>query len=378
MASTTMSSSNALTVKLWSLEAFVDMYKKTCFGHMVRSGSLMRADELDNATAGDEITLNYTGILTGTGISEGGRLRGNEEALNNQAFSMALNVVRHGVLSPSEDTIEQQRTRIKFEKTARELLPKWHASRVDASVFNQLAGVNPTSLTVDTTVYSGADRAIVQGLNSINAPTANRIVRAGGAANDESLTSSDTFTLDLIDDAIEKLGRTYPNVEALDGDKFDCFISYEQFTDLKRDTSGKIQWYTNALSMLEGGMVNGNPILEANHYSVKPVGKYANVEIYTSNRVANGVSSATSATISTVRRAVIVGKKAAAIASRFSGAFEDIAETKGNVPFKFITDEDDYGYLKGVEARMIYGVKKMQFENEDNGSIVISTYAAGN
>lgn len=376
MAVTSMLTTNALTVKLWSMEGFVDMYKNTAFGNMARRGTLMRAEELDNAKAGDEVTFNFTGILTGTGVQEGGTLTGNEEALDLQAFTMRYNVIRHAVLSPNDDTIEQVRTYVPFENRARRQLPAWHASRVDASVFNQLAGVNSTTITVDTTVYSGTQRPIVQGLNDINAPTANRIIRAAGAANDESLTASDTFTLDLIDAAVEQLSRTYPHVEALDNEEFDLYISPEQMTDLKRDTSGKIQWYINYTSQMQGGVTgDDNPIFSASQYTIMPVGKYANVNIYSRERVAFGQNSATDAAIPNVRRAVLCGRDAIAFASSFSGALEDMGETDGNVPLKMFTQLKDYDYQKGIEARMIYGVKKLQFDGEDYGSTVISTYA---
>jgi len=375
MAETSMLTGNALTVKLWSVEGFVDMMKNTSFGRMASRGTIMRAEELDNARAGDDVTFNFTGILTGIGKTEGGTLTGNEEALDLQAFSMQYNVVRHAVLSPNDETIEQARTLVPFQQRARKQLPDWHASRLDASVFNQLAGVNSTTITVDTTVYSGADRTIVQGLNTINAPTANRVIRAGGAANDESLTSSDTFALDLIDASVEQLGRTYPHVEPLEGQEFDLFISFEQLTDLKRDTSGKIQWYINYLSAMEGGKIDGNPIMTASAYSVQPVGKYANVNIIPSFRVAFGQSSATSAALPNVRRAILCGRNAASFASRFSGALEDLKETGGNVPLIFKEQLKDYDYDRGIEARMIYGVKKLQFDSEDFGSTVIATFA---
>lgn len=376
MATTSMLTGNALTVKLWSMEGFVDMYKNTAFGNMARRGTIMRAEELDNAKAGDEVTFNFTGILTGQGVREGGTLTGNEEALDLQAFTMRYNVLRHAVLSPNDDTIEQVRTLVPFENRARRLLPSWHASRVDASVFNQLAGVNTTTITVDTTVYSGNNREIVQGLNTIAAPTSNRIIRAAGAANDESLTSADTIRLDLIDAAVEQLARTYPHTEALDNEEFDLYISPEQLTDLKRDSSGKIQWYTNYLSVLEGGQnPENNQIFTANQYTIKPVAKYANVNIYVRFRVAFGENSSTQAAIPNVRRAVLCGRDAMAFASAFSGALEDMADTDGNVPLKMYTQLKDYDYQKGIEARMIYGVKKLQFDNEDYGSTVISTYA---
>lgn len=377
MSQTQMPTTDALAVKLWEAEGFVDMYKNSCFGRMARRGTLMRAETLDRAIAGDEVTFNFTGILTGTGIQEGGTLTGNEEALDLQAFTMRYNVVRHAVLNPNDDTIEQARTYVPFDRRSRMLLPNWHKSRVDASVFNQLAGVNSTTITVDTTVYSGNNRQIVQGLNTTNAPTSDRIIRAGGVANDESITSADTFTLDLIDAAVEQLGRTYPHVEPLDNEEFDLYISYEQMTDLKRDTSGKIQWYTNYLSQMEGGVTgDGNPIFKANQYSFEPVGKYANVNIIPCFRVATGENSSTQAAIPNVRRAVLCGKDALGFASKFSGALEDMAQTDGNVPLKMFTQLKDYDYLKGIEGRMIYGVKKLQFDSQDYGSTVIATYAA--
>lgn len=353
------------------------MYKNTAFGRMARRGTIMRAEELDRAEAGDDVTFNFTGILTGTGIGEGGTLVGNEEALDLQSFSMQYNVFRHAVASPNDDTIEQARTLVRFEDRARRQLPAFHASRLDASCFNQLAGVNSTTITVDGTVYSGTDRTFVQGLNTINAPTTNRIIRAAGAASDEALTSADTMTLDLIDAAVEQLQRTYPYAGALDGQEFDLYISYEQSVDLKRDTSGKIQWYTNYLSAMEGGMQGENPIFTGDKYGTQPIGKYANVNIIPTFRVATGENSSTSAAITTVRRAVLCGRNALSFASRFGGELADAkADEEGNVPFKFSTQLKDYDYIRGIEARMIYGVKKIQFDGEDYGSTVISTYAA--
>lgn len=379
MAITPMTTSDALAVKLWEVKGFLDIYKSTAFGRMARRGSLVRAEQLDNAQAGDEVTFNFTGILTGLGQTEGGTLTGNEESLDLQSFTMAYNVVRHAVASPNDDTIEQARTTVPFAKRAREGLVGWHASRVDSSLFNQLAGVNSTTITVDNAVYSGALRTIVQGLNTINAPSTNRIIRAGGVANDQSLTSSNTFSLDLIDAAVEKLLSSYPSAGALDDQEFDLYISYEQMTDLKRDTSGKIQWYTTYLSAMAGGMVDENPIQVGSKYGSQPVGKYANVNIIPTFRVAYGQNGSTSAAITNVRRAVMVGKNAAAFASKFSGAIEKDytpEQTNGNVPLKYFEQLKDFDYIKAIEARMIYGIKKLQFENEDFGSVVISTYAA--
>lgn len=381
MAITTMSTSNANTVKLWSEIGFIDMIKATAFGHMFQRGTIMRATELDRAEAGDSITFNFTGILQGLGQTEGGSLTGNEEALNNQAFAMVYNVVRHAVANPNTDTIEQARTLIKFNPRSRKLLVQWQASRLDASVFNQLAGVDSTTITVDGSVYSGAKKTIVQGLNTINAPSSNRIIRAGGAATDQALTSSNTFTLDLIDAAVELAGTTYPTIAPLDNEEFDLYLHPYQVTDLKRDTTGKIQWYNNELSASAGGDRSG--LEDVSSYILKAVGKYANVVIYSRNRVPQGQSSVDASVVANTRRGVLCGKDAAAFASKFSGALSDTKREPGNTPLKFFTQLKDYDYISGVEARAIYGVKKLQFAPtsdtataQDYGSIVISTYAA--
>lgn len=375
MAVTPMLSSNPNTVKLWETQTLLEMIKTTMFGRMLLRGTIFRPEELARSQKGDETTISYTTILTGIGQGEGGTLVGNEESLNNEAFTMQWNVFRHAVASPNTDTIEQRRTYIDFYQKAKTALNQFHCSRLDASVFNQLAGVYSTTITVDTTTYSGSNRSFVTGLNTINAPSTNRIIRAAGAATDEALTSADTMTLDLIDAAMEKMTLTYPTAEPLLNMEYDLYVSPEQFTDLKRDTTGKIQWYANALAMTTGG----SDILEtaaANSY--KAVGKYGMVNIIVAVRVAFGQNSSTSAAIPTVRRAIFAGKKALAFGSAFTGNLEDIKKSgdEGNVPLKYFDELKDFGYIKALEARMIYGAKKLQFDSEDFGSLVISTYAA--
>lgn len=377
MAKTSMLTTNALTMQWWAKKGFIDIYKKAQFGRMFDRGSIFRAEELDRAKKGDEVTFSFNGILTGIGIGEGGTLTGNEEKLDLQSHTMKWNVFRHAVCSPNEDTIEQVRTNVDFDKNARELLPEFHRSRLDASAFNQLAGVDSTTIEVDTAIYSGDDRTFVQGLNTVNAPTANRILRAGGTATtDELLTTADTMNLDIIDAAIETLQRTYPYAGPLEGEEFDLYVSHEQETDLKRDSTGKIQWYGNYLATIQGGDTMDNMIMNGSKYGTQRIGKYANVNIIPTTRVATGVDSVTNAAIPTVRRAVLVGKNALSFGSAFSGALSGDKERGGQVPFKFTTQLKDYDYDSGVEARMIYGLKKVQFSNEDFGSLVISTYAA--
>jgi hypothetical protein len=371
MASTSMTSSNALTLKLWATEDWTNPGQRVAFGHMFKRGSVYYAEEfLGQKARGDQITYDYTNKLTGIPVGEGGTLDGNEEALNLGYFTMAINVTRIGVLNPNDDTIEQQRTLVDFPERTRKVIPQRHMELLDTSVFQQLAGAYPTSFTLNGTTWSGNNRLFVTGHNVPVAPSSDRILRAGNVANDQSLTASNTYTLDLIDYALEQIDLSDQPIKMLADDTYDLYVSPEQFTDLKQDTTGKIQWFNQALAYATSGKYDQ---LEGMLYDTMPcLGQYGRVNIYSAPRVAYGVDSGTSAVITTVRRSVLCGKDALTFASPFGGR-----PTDKSVPLKYFSQLKDYEYFKGLEGRMIYGLKKTVASNsEDIGVFVISTYAA--
>lgn len=371
MSATSMTSANALTRKLWATEDWVNPGQRVAYGHMYQRGSVFYAEEfLGQRARGDSITYDYTNKLTGIPQGEGGTLDGNEEALNLGSFTMVINVVRIGVLNPNDDTIEQQRTLVDFPERTRKLIPQRHMELLDTSTFYQLAGAYPTSFTLNGTTWSGNNRQFVTGLNTPVAPSSTRIIRAGAAATDEALTSSNTFTMDLIDFALEKIDSSDQPIAMLADDTFDLYVSPEQLVDLKQDTSGKIQWFNMALARATGGDTEQ---LDGYMYQTMPcLGQYGRVNIYSAPRVAYGVNSSTSAVITTVRRAVLVGKDALTFASSFGGRPSD-----ADVPLKYFSQLKDYEYYKGLEGRMTYGLKKTVASNSDDiGVFVISTYAA--
>lgn len=373
MASTGMLSANALTRKLWATEDWTNPGQRVAFGHMFTRGSVFYVEDfLGNKARGDQITYDYTNKLTGIPVGEGGTLDGNEEALNLGSFTMSMNVTRIGVLNPNDDTIEQQRTLVDFPERTRKLIPQRHMELLDTACFYQLAGSYPTSWTQNGTTWSGNNRLFVTGHNVPTAPTSDRIIRAGAAATDQALTSSNTFTMDLIDFALEKIDTSDQPIKMLADDTYDLYISPFQYTDLKQDTSGKIQWFNMALARATGGDMEQ---IDGQMFQTMPcLGQYGRVNIYSAPRVAYGLRSDTSAVITTVQRAVLVGRDALSFASPFGGR-----PTDNDVPLKYFSQLKDYEYFKGLEGRMIYGLKKTVATNSsDIGTFVISTYAAAN
>lgn len=374
MSSTEMLSTNALAVDKWEKETAIQNYQYSAMGLLEQKGAVYIPKEIGRGRRGVDTTFAYAGKLTSKPVGEGGVLSGNAEALDLTSHSMTMNVTRFGVESPSEDTIEQSRTNVNFDTVAMKQIRARSTEILDTSVMYQLAGANPTSLTVNGTTYSSAAELLhVQGHNTPVAPSSERIIRAGGVANDQSLTATNTFRLDLVDAALEAAALSSQPIQMFDDGTFALVVSPEQATDLIRDSAGKIQWYGNQLASKQGGeksqiedrMVNGAG------KGMIYLGRYANVHIYQAPRVAYGVNGSSSAVITTVRRAVLVGKDALSFATQFGGGLTDGAIVK------LFSQEYDVGYYKINEARMIYGCKKMiPTGKQDVGVIVIATYAA--
>lgn len=374
MATTVMTSSNNSTIAKWEKKTWVEVYQQTAFGELAKTGAIYDASAYfrgDNGR-GDNLTFDYVGKLTGNPLGEGSVAFGNEEALDTGTHNMAIGLTRIAVSSPNNSSIEQQRTNIQFDEVTATLQARRAAELIDTSVFQQLAGVNPTSFSMNGTTYATtAQKLHVQGHNVPTAPTTNRIIRAGGVAADQSLTSNDTMSLDLVDFAIEKVLSADQPIEPCADGYFKLFLHPYQVVDLRQDSGGKIQWYNNELAKVQGGK-ESNMTYKYNPSKPVMVGEYLNVKIYQAGRVAQGVNGSTSAVVSSARRAVMVGKDALSFASPVGGIGADDKQ----VPFKMFVQLSDYDYIKGMDFRSILGIKKMSPSNgEDIGAFVISTYA---
>ena len=373
MSTTTMTSANSSTVKKWEKKTWVEAYQQSYIGMFAESDVIYDAskDFRGDNGRGDDVTFDYVGKLTNNPLGEGSTAFGNEEALDINSHSMSINLTRIPVSNPNNGSIEQQRTNIQFDEVTANLLAGRALELIDTSLFTQLGGYNATSFTFNGTTYSTtAEKLQVQGHNAPTAPTTNRIIRAGAAATDQALTASDTFSMDLIDFAVESIEANDQPIEPCADGYYKLLLHPYQVTDLKQDSSGKIQWYQNELAYAAGKDTNLS--FKYNKGPIE-VGQYENVKIYRAPRVVPGQNSSSSANISTVRRAVMVGKDALSFASPFGG----IGKSDTDVPFKMFVQLSDYDYIKGMDLRCIYGLKKMSPSNkEDIGSFVISTYAA--
>src|SRR3990167_839875 len=358
MAYTTFGVNDDLAVKRWSQKLEAEALKATEIAPLIGSdsNSIIQMRTETKKGNGDKVTFGLRMQLTGDGITEGEVAEGNGESLSIYSTSLVINELGHVVGAASENTIDQQRVPFELREECELGLEDWYAKRLSVSFFHQVCGNTaasgpgyPTS-----TKYTG--------LNAVVAPTSTRIIRAGSQANDESLTSSDTFTLDLIDKAKEMAETATPKIRPIKiggRDKYVFYMHPWQVTDMRISTSTG-QWLDIQKAAMQGGNVTGNPIFTG------ALGEYNDVVLRSSVDVTYGVNSSTLAAETDVRRAVLLGAQAASCAFGMN-----------NSATKFRWNEEllDHKRKLEVSAWSIWGMKKTVFNSTDFGTVVIPTYA---
>lgn len=134
----------------------------------------------------------------------------------------------------------QQRVPFNIREEALSGLRDWWADRVDWSAFNQFCGFTPTN-----TPAGALNQADTRwsGLQSVTSPDSSHAIRSDTSATtgDQSVTTTATFTLSLIDRAVEKARTLSPAIRPVrvgGKDFYVLFIHPYQVTDLSSSTKG--------------------------------------------------------------------------------------------------------------------------------------------
>jgi N4-gp56 family major capsid protein len=273
--------------------------------------------------------------------------------------------------------MSQQRVPYSMRDAAKTGLANWWKDMMDVGLLNQLAGN-----TAQTNVaYTGLQAPV--------APDADHWILAGGAANEAALTSADVFSVDLIPAIVAKAqGELIFPIKPVLIKGIEVagvlFLTAQQVRDLKTNyTQG--EWGDIYRAALQGGQVTGNPIFTG------AIGMINNVVLHQDTRCPWGDSSqnmvldplsgtmvaaptclgAPAAGTTNVGRAVFVGAQAAALAC---GA--DKAQSGEALKVNWYEELLDAGNQLRITAGMIWGLKKTRFNNQDFGTIVVSTWNA--
>ncbi len=367
MATTLIGVNDANAVKLWAKRLAYDIVYKTDISPLIgeSENDIIQMKSETAKGAGDQVTFSLMKKLSQDGITENQTAQGNGESLSLYTDAILINELLFNVGIPNKGrSIDAQRTLLDLRSAARRGLKTLWGERMSTAFFNQVCGY-----TVQTdTRYTGS--------NAVIAPTSTRRIVVdvtGPTVNtvDENLVSADTFTLNYVDYARE-LAETvaspvHPiNITGQDGGndimglKYVMFLHPYQVTDLRTSTSTG-QWFDIQKAAMQGGNISKNPIY------TDALAEYNNVILRKSPHVTQGVNSSTGAAITTVRRAVLCGGQAAAIAFG-----QDMSESD----FNWNEELFDHKRKMEVSVMTIWGLKKTVYASTDANTVVVSSYAA--
>lgn len=350
MAATLFGVNAPESVKLWRKKLAREAIKATSIQKFIGEAdeSLIQVFDETSKGAGDRITVQLRSQMQGLGVQGDGTLEGNEESLQTYTDNLFVDQLRHAVRSAGK--MSEQRIPWKHREEAMMGLKDWWAARLDNWFFNQICG------------YTAVSDTRLTGLQAPIAPDSSHLILAGGVSNDQSLTSSNIFTLSLIDSAVAQAKTLSPVIRPVKingGSYYVMFLHPYQVLSLRTNTSTG-QWLDIQKAAMTGDGSANNPILTG------ALGVYNNVILHESYRVSSGVNASTGAGFATTRRAVLCGAQSAAIGFGQGYGMDD---------FSWNEELFDYGNQLGVEAGVIGGLKKLRFNSADFSTIVVSTYS---
>lgn len=349
MADTSYGVNHPLAVKVWARKLMHEALKQTWFSKFIGtdSNSIVYLKTDLQKGPGDRIRCGLRMLLTGDGVQGDNTLEGSEEQLVTFNDDVYINQLRHAVRSAGK--MSEQRVPFSVREEARMGLTDWWAERLDTSFFNQLSGnTNQTD-----TRYTGNQATL--------APTT--VVFGGDHAAVTSLTASTTNALTLrdFDKAVAIAKTRTPMIRPIKmggDDYYVAFIHTNAVYQLRGQTA-TAQWADIEKAKVQGGKESG--------IFTGAIGVYNNVIFHETTRLPDITGIGTPATGATTdyRRAVLCGAQAMLLAYGQDGG-SSVSWTE---------ELFDYKNKLGVEAGMIFGMKKAQYNGADYGVITLAGYA---
>jgi N4-gp56 family major capsid protein len=322
---------------------------------------IQRVTKLTETERGLECVMQLVLDLQGDGVVGDNELEGNEEALVNDAQTIRIDQLRHGTKSKGE--MAEQATVIRFREQSKDKLSFWVSDKLDELMFLTLSG-RAYSLKLDGSTRSASQLPSLRFAADVAAPTSGRIVHAGTATSEGTLTASDKMSWGVIVSArtLAERKRLRP-IKSGGKNYYALLISSEQRRDLVRDTeyqtivkhadkqgdSNKL--FTGAIAAVDGVVIHSHQKV-FNTFGLGASSKWG------SGGTVDGA------------QAMLLGAQAGGIATLGQMFWRESTLT-------------DYGNRPGIGAGRKIGMLKPQFKSnydggtrQDFGTIAVKTAAA--
>lgn len=369
MAATDFGALTTAQKRVWAAETWQAGRDASFFfanGYIGKSDSdmnavIQRVNKLTETERGLECVMQLVQDLQGDGVVGDNELDGNEEAMINDAQVITIDQLRHGTKSKGE--MAEQATVIRFRAQSKDKLAFWLSDKMDELMFLTLSG-RAYTLKTNGATRTGSQLPALRFAASVAAASTNRIVHAGSATGESSLTSSDKFSWSVVvranQVAVEK--RLRP-IRSGGKNYYVMVIHPRQRRDLVLDPT----FQTIMRTAEKPG--NDNKLFTGADVTIDGTVIYQHNKVYNTSGLASSSKWGAGGTIDGAQ-ALYLGAQAGGIA------------TIGNV-FWRESDKTDYGNRPGIATGRKIGMLKPQFKSvydsnarEDFGLLSIKTAAA--
>lgn len=352
-----------MAVKTWSKKLAVEANKSIDIDPLVgkTDGSIIQEKTELKKGNGDTVTFGLRMQLKGDGFTSDDVAEGNGEQLGTNSDKVTIDELGHVVGVKSDNSIDAQRVPFDLREQARSGIADWFQTRRAKIFFNHVCGFTP----VNQLPGKGARK--YSGNNAVTAPSAGRVYRPNGRADDASLVAADIFQLSVIDAAVElaktggAAGKVMIRPVVVNGQKvYVMYLHSTQVTSLRTNTSAG-QWLDIQKAAMAGMESSKSPIFSG------ALGMYNGVVLREAQDVTQGVTPDGTKAVANTRRAVLLGAQAATLAYGKAG---------GENRYRWNEELLDHKRNLEVSAWAIWGLKKTTFNGDDFGVITVPTYAA--
>ena len=345
---TTVVGTNApaeLIPKYWARKIWTAGIRESYFDRFMGTGSnniIQVVNDLQKKN-GDTLTIPLRLPLTGAGRTDDNKLEGFEETILHRDCSVTIHQVRHATII--EGRYAEKLTELPLRQESSEALKDWIGDYFDLGWFSILTGMPHPFMKTVTDIFPF----------TLDPPSANRTMYAGGRTAVGGITSTDTFNTDMIIAAKLKAREDpYTAIRPVKVDGRNTYVMLIhpiQARDLKADPRWiEAQQYANVRG-------NNNPIFTG------ALGVFDGIVIHEHDRVPltdDGSSN------TPVAHALLLGAQA--------GIFAE-----GEQP-RYVQRDFDYGNQQGYSISRMCGLKKTSFKfdgvtDTDFGVINVMTAA---
>jgi N4-gp56 family major capsid protein len=318
-----------------------------------------RITELTETERGARCIMQLVADLQGDGVAADNKLEDNEEALVNDTEEINIDMLRHGVRSKGE--MSEQKTVIRFRAQAKGKLSFWMGNKLDELMFLTIAG-RAYSLKLNGSARGASQLTQLAFAGQVVAPTTNRILYAGSATSEATLSADDKMSWSVIVRAKAKAERELIKpINSGGKEYFVLLVSSEQRRDLVLDPT----YQAIVKSAAERG--KENPLFKNAIAVVDGVVIHAHNKVFNTLGLSSGSRWGSTGTVHGAQ-AQLLGAQAMGFA------------TIGNA----VTREEtkDYGNRPGIAFGRKFGLLKPRFQRsidtqkEDFGTLTVKTAAA--